>query len=150
MWVGGGVPTQMSQLSLQHTALISAHSPPSAHSPHLCPSLRVPFTLGLGPLAAASHLNHPAPPPSHIPIAALHAPSTMEARPAPPSFCINIDPAREWGAPVAHRGPTVLLTHACLTPQTPEMFVEGWEPPWAPCRADTFTLGKITGFFSSP
>lgn len=63
------------------------------------------------------------------PTAALHAPSTMEARPAPPSFCINIDPAWEWGAPGAHRRPTVSLTRACRAPQTPEMFVEGWNHP---------------------
>lgn len=43
-------------------------------------------------------------------------------------------------------GPTVLLTSACLTPQTSDMFVDGWEPPRAPRRASTFTLGEMTGF----
>lgn len=79
-----------------------------------------------------------------------HACSPHHGGPAGATIlCINIDPAWEWGAPVAYRGPTVLLTRACLTPQTPEMFVEGREPPWAPRRASTFTLGKITVLFFS-
>lgn len=84
------------------------------------------------------------------PTAAPHTPSTMEAQPAPPFFCINIDLAGGGRGAVAHRGSTVPLTRACHAPQTPEMFVEGWEPPWAPHRASTFILGKITGISSPP
>lgn len=121
---------QAPQPQSQPRALISTHSPPSLLQPE-GPHPAQARDLGSSPTAAP------------------HTLFTMEAQPAPPFFCINIDLAGEGRGQWPSGGSTVPLTRACHAPQTPEMFVEGWKPPWAPHRASTFTLGKITGI-SSP
>ena len=104
------------RLPSQGTDPIPAHSPTFQHRDPF--SAQPKDSVQLRPGASSS-----------ICVAVLWAPPTLKARWAPPLLCISID--LEVGGLAAHRQ-LAEPTHACHAPRAPEMFMEDWNPLWAP------------------